>query len=633
MTRLLTAILGLAVVPAVTWADRGPELTKPYNLNVVVGFGEHRLLTRVFKDRVKRELHDSLQAALGEMAKVAVVDLAADPDPRFKEVEAKGLRQALEEGSWKTLADVKTHFVLIDFADNQYVIHTRQHDGYTGLASPVVRKAQVWDPVLVASTAARLIDRDFGLVGTVVDRSNLQAVRLELKGGKLGVPLDAWLKKDDVFAIALVRSGSNGDWSLRVPDALLQVVDPPQEGVCRCRLLSRFKEHPWDLTPGQGVRGYRCLKLGTTTAPLRLHLVDRDTLVPILSGVAVSISPRDFDDAKAEGHAVKDGFVNTDNPIANVAFVRVLSGGSTLARIPVEILDDRPRVFQLSGINEQTSKRGEFERRRKRWEGLLNERLGVVSDLRKELNKLIEANSLEAALEKAITGRKGIEDDINGFSEELGNLKTAARDVGAQEKLLANGGERLKELRQREEEIKNSIKNLEEVIKQEPIKREALALVDQAKGLEEQEEYEQAIQVYEKALAKGVELPEKVRTHLAKLQQDWAVKSPEHASARKFIYETWPKLESASQLKERIDEAARMFQVCQQAADRLTPRMLLKANLAHVTRLNNQLEGLKGQVNEDSKKTAETITEVAEKLGKLTEAVTAYLSPPKPGAK
>ena len=108
-------------------------------------------------------------------------------------------------------------------------------------------------------------------------------------------------------------------------------------------------------------------------------------------------------------------------------------------------------------------------------------------------------------------------------------------------------------------------------------------------------------------------------------KKDWQLKGPQHTQARAFVYEIWPKLNTAAELKERMPEAFKAFKACQEANDTLTPLKLLKANVAHVAKLNAQLEGLQKVVNEDNKKAAETIDEVAKDLKKLTEEVTAYL--------
>ena len=72
-----------------------------------------------------------------------------------------------------------------------------------------------------------MVQRDFGLVGTVVGETrDPHKIRVVLKGSKLGVPLDAWIQKNEVFAVVQVnRLGG----SHPVRDALLQVIEPPDK--------------------------------------------------------------------------------------------------------------------------------------------------------------------------------------------------------------------------------------------------------------------------------------------------------------------------------------------------------------------------------------------------------------------
>src|SRR5262249_54315895 len=198
------------------------ETGKPYRLQVVLYFHDHRLLTDVFKDQVERELRDGLRAAFGDLATVDVVR----QHPKLEGIEEKGLGPILD--AWKDVNDIKTHFILIDFAAGHYELMARQPDGYTGQASPMIRRERTPDRYFVARTAALLINRDLGLVGTVVDKGEGgHPVRLALKGAGLKVPLDRWVKKGDVFAISRVRQGSGGLKGDRVQWALLQMQEGP----------------------------------------------------------------------------------------------------------------------------------------------------------------------------------------------------------------------------------------------------------------------------------------------------------------------------------------------------------------------------------------------------------------------
>src|SRR5437016_6304677 len=91
-------------------APAAAELKEPYKLHIVLHLARHRLLTEVFHKQLERELKDGLQAALGKLARVEVLR----KHPKLSDVLARGLDRALD--GWRDRSDVKTHFVLIDFA-------------------------------------------------------------------------------------------------------------------------------------------------------------------------------------------------------------------------------------------------------------------------------------------------------------------------------------------------------------------------------------------------------------------------------------------------------------------------------------------------------------------------------------
>src|SRR5262245_44087012 len=68
------------------------ELKEPYRLQIVLHVARHKLLTDVFRQQVARELGDGLQAALGDLARVQVVE----EHPRLGDVLARSLERALD---------------------------------------------------------------------------------------------------------------------------------------------------------------------------------------------------------------------------------------------------------------------------------------------------------------------------------------------------------------------------------------------------------------------------------------------------------------------------------------------------------------------------------------------------------
>ncbi len=596
-----------------------PEIDKPYQLTVVVQVAQRPPLTAAFGDRVRHELRDSLRAAIGDLGRVEVTD----QHPLLKDALTKGLEPTLQ--AWKEVSDQKTHFVLIDFVDGQYEIQAGQHDGLTGLSSPV-RRARTPDRQIGARLAALLIDQDFGMVGTIDPNIKGEEVKVTVKAAALGAPLDHWIAKDDVFAVAQIKKAGKDTRSYRVDWALLKVIEEPKVGVCRCQLFHRRKN---PLEAGSGVLGYRCLKLGTTAAPLRLRLVNEKDRSP-LAGRAVTISANDFDQKPKEEHSTQaDGTIFTKESYHHIAFVRVLdANGDVQAKIPVEILDDRLVVCSL-GINRQAEELGDLEFKRKRWLNRVYESRLAVGVLFQELNRAAE-KSPQSFLEKAQTALKSMETDQANLTEELGELKKTAKAATQGKAILADlaeGERRLQELRAKREELAAIATGLEKDLQlaQSPKAKDLRTMVQQAKLLESEADFDEAIEMYEKILRVGGEQPS-VKAHLQKLQEEWAPKNNQHRDARKMIYWVWPKVVSATEMKAHLKEARNAFQICQRAGDHLTPVRLLIANIAHLAKLEKELEGLQGEASGENRAKAQTISEVAEELKKLIEEVSSYLA-------
>src|SRR5438552_12710332 len=182
MRGLLTAIAFLISSTSVAGIDA--EAAKPYDLLIILRVAPHRLLTPTFRGQLATDLHDSVQAALGTLGQVEVIDAVAKPD---------AWRPLANLDSQPQLQSAKRHYIEVEFADGQYVVTARQHDGSTGQASPRVRQARTSDRAFVSRLAVRFLDLDFGPVGTVVGKDG-DVVRLQLRGGAVaGSEMSRWV--------------------------------------------------------------------------------------------------------------------------------------------------------------------------------------------------------------------------------------------------------------------------------------------------------------------------------------------------------------------------------------------------------------------------------------------------------
>jgi hypothetical protein len=610
--------------PSGARAGLDPELTSRYALQVVLHIAEQRLLTPVFKDTVERELRDSLEAALGDLATVEVVR----DHPHLQEVLNTGLDKALD--NWKDVTNVKTHFVLIDFVNGQYEVQTRQHDGFTGQASPVIRREHTPDRQFVARTAALLVGRDFGLVGTVIEEVSPQTLRVAFRGSGLGVPLDRWVKKDEVLLIVQISGAAGALRATREPWALLRVQDEPKDGVCVCQLFHRHKKK---LDTGPGVLGYRCLKISTIKAPLRLRLVKAKAraLTPE-SGRQVHVRRLGFsgeDTSKIQGATDADGYFTTEKDkdkgeYENVVFVNILIGNTVKAQIPIPLVDHR-----VVSVPVDLSTDGDLQLtvRRDLWVQQTYESLVVLAALFRDLEtSASKPGEQEATLKKAQAAYQGVQEALAHFQQQR---EAMVQDAHGQPLDLAEGDQRLKELQAGHLKLQTFVAKLDKIAtaKNDPKRKALEAKILQAEQLEGDAEVGRAIDLYEQLLkeggfdeATGKQLGERIQ----QLKEAWKPKSVKHQTARAFIYDTWPTLEPLK-LKANLAQARQAFEACREVGDLLGPQKLVKATVPHVGKLKELLGSLMPDVNEDDRNTAKQIAEVSEGLNTLIKDVSAYL--------
>src|SRR5581483_8511221 len=191
---------------------------------------------------------------------------------------------ALDPDPARDLTGVKTHFLRVEVRDGVFHLESRQYDGFSGLATPLVRRQETRAPEMVGRIAGMMVDRDFGLAGTAetVPNKPEEAV-IRVRGGLIAPP-DRLVRVGDVFMVSQVRKTNRpapppartATGRLIAPPpgstpppaftatprefTLLQVTDPPRDGAVRCKILTRFATA---LPASPSVAAYRCMKLAT----------------------------------------------------------------------------------------------------------------------------------------------------------------------------------------------------------------------------------------------------------------------------------------------------------------------------------------------------------------------------------
>ena len=109
MRLALSTLLAIGFVLPVQAEGLDAESKSPYQLRVVVRTGDHPTLTKHFRTEILKSVSSSLQAALGAIGTVEVVDLNSTPiddrEPLWKFVDEKGL---------EALDGVKHRFTRLD---------------------------------------------------------------------------------------------------------------------------------------------------------------------------------------------------------------------------------------------------------------------------------------------------------------------------------------------------------------------------------------------------------------------------------------------------------------------------------------------------------------------------------------
>jgi hypothetical protein len=610
------AILALLVCAMPARAALDAEANRPYQLQVVLHIADNRALTPFFQQELERALGNHLRQTFGALAEVRVVRA----HKLLPTIAARGLEQALAD--WDQAGETQSHFMLLDLRGGEYLLQCSSYDGMTGQAGAAVRRAATGDPALVPILAARLVERGFAPVGTVtsVTRSGTDIdVQLTLKGGGLGVPMGRWVKAGDVFAVSRVVKDERapGIRASRIAWALLQVQEATAGGVCRCRYWRRFVGE--DLRSAPGVLGYRALKLATTRESVRLRVLDEETQQP-LDGTPVQVF-RPGTKEKVEVTTNRDGLAVTREPFAHLAIVYLPREG---VRLPVELIAGRTAVcrVKVKGGSEAVLS---LEIRRDAWLRRVYDDVAVAGDRIKGLLKAAN-QSLPAAEAAAREGLKDLDEELGHLTQEHAELMQLARE----QKLpsarfdLSEGEQRLDELRKRREKLGEFIDRVAKLAKE---KEENVALnqqIVQARLLEAQADYAQAIALYEKVVAARPK-EEKLREHLDELKQGWQLHGEKHVAARKFVYDAWPKLDAAG-LKQNLKTAREALATLKGVGDRLTAEKMRQANAVHVATLKKELDRLKQSNNPDSASRAKDLAKTAADLGQLHAEITAFVA-------
>lgn len=616
-------IVGYAGAAPTVGLDR--EAKTAYQLRVVVRYGDHPTLTKTFRHELRKEVLTALQTGLGANGSVEVVDLAdlapEQRDPITKLVAEKGL-ESLDTVNGVSAG--KTHYITVDFADSKYELRGRQYDGTCGFVTPIIRKNAHADRTFIPRLVGLMIAQDFGVVGTLEPTGEPQ-VSLPLKAGEI-TPLEGWVKKGDIFAVVQIREskrvarpvkGKDGKplppapalYGTRLEGVLLQVVDRPPTGTMVCRIYNRYQGA---LPRDANTVGYRCVKLGTAEAPLKLQLVNPSGSPFKADELQVRAGVTDYPAKDRDGSefTFSEGLYSSKDAFAQMAFVLVKAGEAPVARIPVEVYADTVLVRKVA-LNPKNAGRSYF--------------MEIAGDLldRIRSSRVVQAGSFDEvgnlqkldktkALEFAQKAFDSQRQDIEALQLELVRLKQRFSMEAPEGSFDACTAE-LRALDQRTQELRTHVQNLKEVIRLEndPMavaqRKNIEGLMLDAKLLVGKGDYDPAIAKYEEALKlaeNDVGAKAGLQQLLATLRKEWELKDAEHGIARKFIYESWVKLEKAPEVRERLAEAKQAYEKCKAVGDMVALRKMYLTAPQVLERYSEHLKMLTESAVEDEDKQA-----------------------------
>jgi hypothetical protein len=84
-------------------------------------------------------------------------------------------------------------------------------------------------------------------------------------------------------------------------------------------------------------------------------------------------------------------------------------------------------------------------------------------------------------------------------------------------------------------------------------------------------------------------------------------------------------MESAADLKANMSQAEESLRTLRAVGDKLTPQVLLRANITHATNLSKRQKELERSRDEEDLQELQTIADVSVELGKLTDETRALI--------
>ena len=607
MTRRLLTLLSLTALAGAAAAQPklDPEPRSPYRWRVAVRAARHPALRADFTEPLHREIRAALQAALGPSGEVEVFDLATPPDPAnplWPVVREKGVA-AFDPDAARELTAAKTHLLTIDYRDGQFLLETRQYDGFSGLAMPQTRRQTTRAAEMVARLAGLMLEPDLGPVGTVEfipgDADN---VKVTLRAGAIS-PVDQWVKPGDLFAVSAVRDvprpvkpdpkadprRTGPAPSIRtgvpIPFTFLKVIETVKDGACKCIILTRWRDPFGRDVLGRDARrrvGLRAMKLSTTEARVGVKLVAQDG-TPHARGSLLKVAATDTSfrtiPSADDIFELRDGVYRSPRTLANVACIAVAVGTGPPQLFPVPVLSGEPVLLRFD-VKPEDEDRAAFARECNDLRGRIAELGAEQITLFAAINNLLDKSKNRDALARAEDGvgrveaaAKQLADDLKVTREKPGAAQDDAK------KVLDSCDRQLAAVAAGQARLTRTVAALKDSVKAsaspEALDKEfrAKELAERIKDQVSRGDIDDALKTYDD-LIREVPAQQDLKDQREKLQAEWATTDEEHRRANDAL-RTWQQAKTAAEYRDALVAMKKACEVFLRKKDKLRLKKFL----------------------------------------------------------
>lgn len=625
-----------------------PETDDWYRWRIVLRVKPHPQLDKTIRAQLVKDLSAAVAPSVSKFAEVEVYDLAVMPaerkDPLIKAFEEKGW-PALAQQEFHELTGIKTHFLTLEFKNGQYRLESRQHDGSTGLISPVLRTNETRAIDQIARLAGQMLFPDFGPVCTIIGGKETESTGFVLSmRGAARAPIESLIKAGDIFAVSLVtknepitdrprsRGKTTGPATPPKPPSfvgtpkdytfLKAITAPNPDGTFRCSVITRYEVGvPTTLT---GLVGARAMKLSGLMVPVKVKVVTKDgkphprasllTVYGTDGDYAVNPGPRD-----GFAYNPADGTFQSARPLQSIACLVVGLSQSYSERFPIALSGQRDFTIVMEN-DEATARKAELEKATVALRMSIAEAHTALTSLYETTGRLANEQRNKDALDRVQQGVKTAETTDQTLTAELERIR---KIPGAN---IADCEQHLKMYREWRDKLKSYEVNLAAAAKVDPIRMEkelrVKDLAERIKTLREQGEIPEALETYDELIELSKD--DKMKVEKEKLAREWAPQDEAHRAAREVLLVKWPSIQSVDDFVKNTTPFVKAAELMMKKGDRLGTRKLYNAfNLAY-SKLKALTEALDAS-NADDQKKLEQINNVYSELKPLEEKVRSWL--------